>query len=155
MQVISNIRETAQLHGRLKKRKKDWPLEPEFVQHNQVFAQWIRDLPRDLQIVLPPDGSAPWIPSHFIANLHSYYHLTVVMHHRPQFQFSLDFNDSWKRHFSICYSSAKIICRLQEAVLQQSGLQGLLCMQRGINFTIYAVLTCTILHLVSFSAGHP
>ena len=149
MQVISNIRETNQLYGKLKKRKKDWPLEPEFVHHNQAFALWSRNLPRDLHISLPQDGSPPWIPSHFIANLHSYHHLTVVMHHRPQLQFSMDFNNSWKQHMYICYSSAKTICRLQEAILQQYGLPGLLCMQRGINFTIYAILTCTILHLVS------
>ncbi|KAI9662439.1 MAG: hypothetical protein M1821_008606 [Bathelium mastoideum] len=155
MQVISNIRETNRLHVKLRKKKKDWPLEPEFVNHNQVFAQWMRDLPRDLQIVLPPDGSAPWIPSHFLANLHSYYHLTVVMHHRPQFQFSMDFNDNWKQQLSICYSSAKTLCRLQEAILQTYDLEGLLCMQRGINFTIYAILTCTILHLVAITSPDP
>ena len=153
MRVISNIRETAQLHGRLKKRKKDWPLEPEFVHHNQVFEQWIHNLPRDLHISFPQDGSPPWIPSHFIANLHCYHHLTVVMHHRPQFQFSMDFNGTWKQHMEICYTSAKMICRLQEAILRQYGLPGLLCMQRGINFTIYAILTCTILHLVSVRLG--
>jgi hypothetical protein len=38
---------------------------------------------------------------------------------------------------------------LQEGLLQSFGMTGLLCMQRGINFTIYCVLTCTVLHLVS------
>jgi hypothetical protein len=151
MRVISNIRETNQLHGRLKKKKKDWPLEPEFIQHNQVFSQWSQNLPRDLLISLPTDGSIPWISSHFVANLHCYHHLTVVMHHRPQMQFSMDFNGVGKQHMYICYSSAKIICRLQEAILENFGLAGLLCMQRGVNFTIYAILTCTILHLVSKS----
>ena len=46
-------------------------------------------------------------------------------------------------------ATAKILCRLQEAILGAFGLTGLLCMQRGINFTIYAILTCTMIHLVS------
>lgn len=49
----------------------------------------------------------------------------------------------------VCYDSAKKMCRLQEAVFHAFGLSGLLCMQRGINFVIYSVLTCTMIHLVS------
>ncbi len=48
----------------------------------------------------------------------------------------------------VSYNAAKMLCRLQEAVLQTYGLLGLQCMQRGINFTIYAVLACIVLHLV-------
>jgi hypothetical protein len=32
--------------------------------------------------------------------------------------------------------------------LKTYGMPGLLCMMRGISFHIYAVLTCTMLHLV-------
>ncbi|KAF2234490.1 hypothetical protein EV356DRAFT_446659 [Viridothelium virens] len=155
LQLIKDIRGTNQLYSRLSKKKKDWPLDPEFMEHSHVFAQWTRSLPRDLHIALPQDGSTPWIPSHYVANLHSYYHLAVVMHHRPQFQFRMDFNDTWKQHMCICYASAKTICRLQEAILQHYGLPGLLCMQRGVNFTIYAVMTCTILHLVAITSPDP
>ena len=49
-----------------------------------------------------------------------------------------------------CYSAAKTMCKLQEAILKTYGMPGLLCMLRGMSFTIYAVLTCTMLHLVSF-----
>lgn len=48
----------------------------------------------------------------------------------------------------VCYESSKKICRLQEAIFHTFGLSGLLCMQRGINFVIYTVLTCTMIHLV-------
>lgn len=61
----------------------------------------------------------------------------------------------WKHHMMICYSSAKLLCRLQEVVLQSFGMTGLLCMQRGINFTIYGVLTCTVLHLVALTSPDP
>ncbi|KAI9701629.1 MAG: hypothetical protein M1820_006400 [Bogoriella megaspora] len=159
MAVILNIRETNQLYARLKKKEKNWPLEADFIRHNQAFVNWTRSLPRDLQITFPPDGSVPWIPSHFIANLHCYQHLSIVMHHRPQLQFLMDYDKSmdgsWKQHMFICYSSAKSICRLQEAILENYGLPGLLCMQRGINFAIYAILTCIILHLVAITSPDP
>lgn len=58
---------------------------------------------------------------------------------------------SWKQHMESCYSSAKAMCRLQEGIMQAFGLSGLLCMQRGINFVIYSVLSCTMIHLVSWT----
>ena len=69
---------------------------------------------------------------------------------RPQLMASKSFaaDSAWKQHMTSCYTSAKVLCRLQEAIHAQFGLPGLLCMQRGINFTIYAVLTCVMLHLV-------
>lgn len=132
------------------KKKKDWGLDPDFVQLNPSFETWMSDLPADLQITFPPDGSPPWLPSHFIGNLHSYYYLSIIMLHRPQLTFleSSSPDGAWKHHMVICYSSAKLLCRLQEAIIQLSGITGLLSMQRGINFTIYCVLTCTVLHLV-------
>jgi hypothetical protein len=123
---------------------------------NNVYS-WMNDLPADLQITFPPDESPPWVPSHFIGNLHSYYYLSIIMLHRPQLTFMepTNMDGGWKHHMMICYSSAKLLCRLQEVVLQSFGMTGLLCMQRGINFTIYGVLTCTVLHLVCICARTP
>jgi hypothetical protein len=38
--------------------------------------------------------------------------------------------------------AAKKLCRLQEAVMSQSGLEGLQNMQRGFSFAIYTGLSC-------------
>ncbi|RAL60471.1 hypothetical protein DID88_000246 [Monilinia fructigena] len=59
------------------------------------------------------------------------------------------------RNFTWFTRVSKLLCRLQEAVLHSFGLTGLLCMQRGINFTIYCVLTCTVLHLVAITSPDP
>lgn len=135
------------------KRKKEWGIDPEIVSLNPSFDAWMNDLPSDLQITFAQDGSPPWIPSHFVANLHSWYYLSVIMLHRPQLMFMQQsgVDGSWKQHMMLCYSSAKFLCRIQEAVLQTFGMTGLLCMVRGINYTIYCVLTCTVLHLVRIS----
>jgi hypothetical protein len=107
-----------------------------------------------MAVTFPPDGSPPWLPSPFIGNLHSYYYLSIIMLHRPQLQL-LDptaADGQWKHHMMICYSSAKLLCRLEQAILHSFGLTGLQSMQRGVNFTIYAVLTCVMLHLVGIMA---
>lgn len=147
--VVRNVRRMNNVYSRIKK-KKEWGIDPDFVQLNPSFESWMNDLPADLQITFPPDGTPPWLPSHFIGNLHSYYYLSIIMLHRPQLTFMepTNMDGGWKHHMMICYSSAKLLCRLQEAILQSFGMTGLLCMQRGINFTIYCVLTCTVLHLV-------
>lgn len=147
--VVRNVRRMNNVYAQIKK-KKDWGLDPDFVQLNPSFETWMSDLPADLQITFPPDGSPPWLPSHFIGNLHSYYYLGIIMLHRPQLTFSepSGADGAWKHHMMICYSSAKLLCRLQEAIMQSFGVTGLLSMQRGINFTIYCILTCTVLHLV-------
>jgi hypothetical protein len=49
----------------------------------------------------------------------------------------------------VCYDAAKSLCRLQEAIVANFGLTGLQCMQRGYSFTVYAGLSCIVLHLVS------
>lgn len=150
LRIVKNIQQTTLLHGKLRKKTTDWALDPNFVGHNADYPVWLRELPEDMQIVYPPDGSAPWIPSHYIANMHCYHYLGVIMHLRPQLHAVSDSYDGiWKQHMISCYSAAKNMCRLQEAVLKTYGLPGLLCMLRGISFTIYAVLTCTMLHLVS------
>ena len=150
VRALKNVHFTTVMHGKLRKKSADWALDPVFVAHNSDFPMWERDLPEDMQISYPSDGSAPWIPSHFIANMHSYHHLGVIMHLRPQIHAISDpYDGMWKQHMLTCYSAAKNLCKLQEAVLKTYGLPGLLCMIRGISFTVYAVLTCTMLHLVS------
>jgi hypothetical protein len=146
-----NIRLITDAAHRVKK-KKDWGLDSQIVAYNAAFSKWPDELPSDLQLSMPVDGSPPWLPTHFIGNMHSHYHLGVVMLHRAQLVASQSFatDSAWRHHMSLCYNSAKILCRLQEAILDAFGLPGLLCMQRGINFTIYAILTCTMIHLVSF-----
>jgi hypothetical protein len=153
--VVRNVRRMNNVYARIKK-KKEWGIDPDFVQLNPSFETWMNDLPGDLQIDFPADGSPPWLPTHFIGNLHSYYYLSIIMLHRPQLTFmdSQVVDGEWKHHMLICYSSAKYLCRLQEAILQSFGLTGLLCMQRGINFTIYCVLTCAVLHLVCIGHFH-
>ncbi|KAL4912189.1 hypothetical protein BDW62DRAFT_215212 [Aspergillus aurantiobrunneus] len=135
------------------KRQKDWGSNSKFVENNPLFADWLQDLPPDLQVNYPPDGSPPWIPSHFVGNMHSHCHLGIVLCHRPQLLASkFPAGGSWKMHMALCYSSAKCLCRLQEAILARFGLSGLLYMLRGINFTIYCILTCTMLHLEEIQA---
>lgn len=149
MRLVRCMRYSTKALGKLKK-KADWMNDPEFTQFNEAYASWPRDLPPDLQVdVSEDDDSIPYIPSHYIANMHSYHQLAVIMQHRPQLHYMMEnYDDSWKEHMTICYNAAKKMCRLQEAVIHNHGLAGLLFMQRGISFTIYAVLTCTVLHLV-------
>lgn len=145
-----HIRIITDIYHKVKKQK-DWGADARFVQNNPLFADWLRTLPSDLQVNYPADGSPPWLPSHFVGNMHSHCHLAIILLHRPQLLASQSFaaGGEWKIHMSLCYSSAKSLCRLQEAILQRFGLSGLLYMQRGINFAIYCILTCTMLHLVS------
>jgi len=150
IRVVKNIQQTTIMHGKLSRKSKGWALDPKFVQHNMDYPVWLRELPEDMQIAYPTDNSPPWIPSHFIANMHCYHYLGVIMHTRPQLHAHAaeNFEGMWKQHKITCYSAAKNMCKLQEAILETYGIPGLLCMQRGISFTIYSVLTCTMLHLV-------
>ncbi|KAL4802862.1 hypothetical protein BDV18DRAFT_145687 [Aspergillus unguis] len=138
------------------KRQKDWGANSKFVENNPLFSDWLQSLPPDLQVNYPPDGSPPWIPSHFVGNMHSHCHLAIILCHRPQLIASkFPAGGNWKMHMALCYSSAKCLCRLQEAILARFGLSGLLFMQRGINFSIYCILTCTMLHLVAITSPDP
>ncbi len=151
--LVRNVRNVRHLHdtyGKVKKQK-DWASDPKFTSLNPEALSWVDNLPTDLQVEYPEGDAPPWLPNHFVGNMHSYYHLNVIMVHRPQLMSSSSFRagGSWKKHMEVCYDSAKKMCRLQEAVFHAFGLSGLLCMQRGINFVIYSVLTCTMIHLVS------
>jgi hypothetical protein len=133
-----------------RRTKKAWALEADFVQHNDEVSAWVKQLPSDLQLHYPEDGSPPWLANdHFVAHMHSYYLLVILMHHRPQLQQLLERRDpSFKAELEICLHAATQMCRVQEAILRDFGLHGLHFMIRGIGFTIYCVLTCTMLHLV-------
>ena len=153
---VRKVRNVRTMHdiktGARPSEQKDWVNDPRFVNVSTTLDTWLKDLPRDLQVIYPDDETPPWLPNHFVGNMHSYYHLTVIMLHRPQLMHPSTYaNGNWRRHMEVCYESSKSMCRLQEGILQSFGLQGLLCMQRGINFVIYAVLTCTMIHLVSYA----
>ena len=150
--IVHNIGRMSRVYARIKK-KKEWGIDPSFMQLNPSFNTWISDLPPDMAISYPPDGSAPWLASPFIGNVHSYFHLSLILLHRPQLTF-LDPNAAdgqWKHHMMICYQSAKAICRLQEAVLNSFSPTGLQSMQRGFSYSVYCGLSCIVLHLVSCS----
>ncbi|KAH9894612.1 hypothetical protein F4778DRAFT_747670 [Xylariomycetidae sp. FL2044] len=154
--IVRNIHRMNTIYAKIKK-KKDWGIDPEFVQLNPDMNAWLNDLPADMCVTFPPDGSPPWLPSHFIGNLHSYYYLSAILLHRPQLTF-LDptgLDGQWRSHMVMGYNSAKALCRLQESMLQSFGLSGLQCMQRGISFTIYAILSCIVLHLVALTSPDP
>lgn len=153
--IVRNISRMNTIYARLKKTK-EWGIDPEFVQLNPDLHQWLNDLPPDMTVSYPADGSPPWLSSPFIGNLHSYYYLSLILFHRPQLAFlePSGVDGQWKQHMLVCYNAAKMLCRLQEAVLQAYGLTGLQCMQRGINFTIYAILGCIVLHLVRSPFHH-
>ncbi|KAI8624232.1 fungal-specific transcription factor domain-containing protein [Xylariaceae sp. FL1651] len=156
MRVVRLIHKMNTTYLKIKK-KKDWGLDPEFVQLNPQLRAWLNELPADMTVTFPTDGSSPWLPSHFIGNVHSYYHLATILLHRPQLTFMepMGIDGQWKSHMLTSYASAKALCRLQESMLQSFGLSGLQCMQRGISFTIYAVLSCIVLHLVALTSPDP
>ncbi|PKY06917.1 C6 finger domain protein [Aspergillus campestris IBT 28561] len=156
VQNAQHIRIITDIYHKIK-RQKDWGANPTLVEKNPLFADWLQNLPPDLQVNYPADGSPPWIPSHFVGNMHSHCHLGIILLHRPQLLASRSFatGGDGKSHMAVCYSSAKYLCRLQEAILERFGLSGLLFMQRGINFSIYCVLTCTMLHLVAITSPDP
>ncbi|KAE9978515.1 hypothetical protein EG328_001425 [Venturia inaequalis] len=135
--VVKNIRTTIHIYSRLKKSKDDWAADSVNIEHNGSFARWIQELPRDLQITFPQDGSSPWVESSFLGNMHCYHYLSVIMHHRPQMHYLTETDGDWRAHM-LTY-----------------GMIGLMCMQRGISFTIYCVLTCTMLHLASITSPDP
>lgn len=151
-QIVKNVRKMSKVYLKLRK-KRDWGSDQLFQQLQANFDTFLENLPLDLNITLPPDGSTPWLPSAFVANMHSYHWLIQVLFHRPILS-ALDPNGSdgqWKQHMMICYSAAKNLCRLQEAIIDTFGLNGLQSMQRGFSFTVYAGLSCIVLHLVSTS----
>ncbi|KAH6853904.1 hypothetical protein B0I37DRAFT_388129 [Chaetomium sp. MPI-CAGE-AT-0009] len=154
--IVRSVSRMARTYGRLKKSK-EWGINPEFVQLDPSLNAWLAGLPADLTLSYPADGSPPWIPSAFVGNLHSYYYLSIILFNRPPLAVLTPSTPGgqWKQHMLVSYNAAKMLCRLQEAVVGSFGLNGLQCMQRGINFTIYAVLGCIVLHLVAVTSPDP
>jgi len=152
-QTICNIKRTNTLWQSMRRLKADWALDPDFVRQNDSIDSWPDNLPQDMRIGYGDDNCTVNLAGdHYVAYLHTYHHLVVIMQHRPQLQILLQKGDpGFKDHLEICSRSAMIICRLQEALFREYGLHGLQFMQRGIGFTIYCILTCTMLHLVSRS----
>lgn len=154
---IAQSRKLSDVYSRIKKRGNDWGNAPELAKLNQPFDEWIGELSPDMQVSFPPDGTLPWLPSHFIGNLHTHHYLGIIILHRPQLA-RLQPNDvegKWKHHMLICYNNAKLLCRLQESIYNNFGLIGFLSMQRGINYAIYCILTCTVIHLVALTSPDP
>ncbi|KAI6875895.1 hypothetical protein KC323_g98 [Hortaea werneckii] len=152
-----NIMMTTRLWLSMRRYKRDWALDPSFIQHNEDIDHWLNSMPSDLRINYPADDSPPWLGNdHFLANVHVYQHLVLVMHHRPQLQALLERRDQgFVRHLDMCVHAAAMICKLHEALLRDFGLHGLHFMQRGINFTIYCVLSCAMLHLAAITSPDP
>ncbi|KAK4251785.1 hypothetical protein C7999DRAFT_10411 [Corynascus novoguineensis] len=154
--IVRSVGRMARTYARLKKSK-EWGINPEFVQLDPSLNAWLAGLPPDLTLSYPTDGSPPWLPSAFVGNLHSYYYLSIILFNRPQLAVLSPSTPGgqWKQHMVVSYNAAKMLCRLQEAVINSFGLNGLQCMQRGINFTIYAILSCIVLHLVAITSPDP
>ncbi|KID70489.1 Transcription factor, fungi, partial [Metarhizium hybridum] len=154
--ILRNIRKMSIAYAKLR-RTKDWAVNPEFQQLEQMISAYLPALPGDMTINFPPDSSPPYLPSSFLGNLHSYYYLLQILYHRPVLSF-LDptANEAqWKHHMMISYNSAKALCRLQEATLKQYGLVDLQSMQRGFSFALYAGLSCIVIHLVAIVSPDP
>ncbi|KAF1992136.1 hypothetical protein K402DRAFT_322048 [Aulographum hederae CBS 113979] len=157
MGVIKNVQHITILYGKMKRTKRpDWAMEHIWTSYSPAFPAWLNELPQDMQIAFPADGSPPWLSSGFLGNMHCYHYLSQVMYHRPQIDYLTGIGDKgWKTHMLISHNAAKNMCRIQESIYQTDGLPGLLCMQRGISFTIYCVLTCTMLHLAAITCPDP
>lgn len=156
MRIVRNVAKMNRLYSRIHRRK-DWISDPELAVMNPEISAWMHDLPADLNVNYPPDGSAPWLTSAFIGNMHSYYNLSIILLHRPQLN-ALDpsgMDGQWKHHMRLCYNATKDLCRLQESILANFNVNGLQCMQRGVNFSLYCILTCMVLHLVRRSFTWP
>ncbi|KAG5973559.1 hypothetical protein E4U55_000414 [Claviceps digitariae] len=154
--IVRNIKKMSTVYTKLR-RTKDWAVNPEFQQIEQNISVYFSELPADMVITYPADGSPPYLPSSFVGNLHSYFNLLQILYHRPVLSF-LDptaHEAQWKRRMLICYNAAKALCRLQEALLKQYGLVDLQSMQRGFSFALYAGLSCVVIHLVAIVSPDP
>ena len=148
-QTIRNARSAIDVYRQIKKEK-DWNTHPMLTALNPVFPRWLEEIPAEFQLHLSTNQAPPYLPSHFVGNIHCYHYLSIMMLHRPQLK-SADFtNGSWRHEMSICNDAARAICRIQEVIYQTHGIDGFLYMQRGINFAIYCILTSVMIHLVCF-----
>ncbi|KAH0544197.1 hypothetical protein FGG08_001642 [Glutinoglossum americanum] len=131
--IIMRIRRMGAVSLESRKRGlKDFAIDPEFVKIDAYLDAWQDELPADMRVTYPAGGSTPWIPSHYAGNLHAYFNLAIIMLRRPQLALSASYgvDGEWKQQMSAAYTAAKRMCRLQEAILEQYGLMGHLCMLR-------------------------
>ncbi|EEP76620.1 predicted protein [Uncinocarpus reesii 1704] len=154
VQNALNMRRFIDTHKQ-SKRQSDGLKDPRFTANNNALDELIANLPADLQVVFPTEGSSPWLSSHFMGNLNVHFHLSVILQHRSQLTTASDGSrpTSWRTHMTRCYSSAKAIYHLQDAIISTSGLTSLSYMQRGIHFTVYCILTCLMVHSAVLSSS--
>lgn len=129
-----------------------WRNDPQFLKSAPALDNWLMKLPHYLQIQLSTDlnDRPPVVDSHFAGNLQVYYYLARMMLHRPALAYGKTFaqGGEWRHHMSECTSAAKAICRLEEVIFEQYGMLGFQCMSRGVNFSIYSLLSGAMIHLV-------
>ncbi|KAI5800545.1 hypothetical protein FPQ18DRAFT_253090 [Pyronema domesticum] len=158
VRLIHNIRRMSDVHAKLKSSP-NWRNDPQFLQSGPSLEQWSYDLPAGLHIDVNVDLNqpAPNIDSHLSGNLQVYYHLARIMLHRPALAFGKTFSTGgeWRRHMIVCTHAAKAICRLEEIVFQLYGMLGLQCMSRGVNFSIYSLLSGAMIHLIAATCPDP
>ncbi|KAI5284694.1 hypothetical protein KEM54_001138, partial [Ascosphaera aggregata] len=179
IQLAYTIRVSLERYHQIAKQP-DWGADPYYASISSQLDKWVLNLPPDLQInIIPTDSTtsitttttaaaadldlappppSPPLPSHFIANMHCYLHLGVISLCRPLLLASKNFSAAggqWRTHMARCYNAAKALCQLQEAIISTYGLNGMLYMQRGVNFSIYGVLACTMIHLVATTSPDP
>ncbi|PUU82536.1 hypothetical protein B9Z19DRAFT_1099110 [Tuber borchii] len=156
--LVKNIRRMNDVHAKLKSTP-NWRNDPQFLDSGSGLDAWAYKLPANLRVNVSTDLAhpGPQVDSHFTGNLQMYYHLTRIMLHRPALAYGKTFSlgGEWKTHMTICTNSAKSICRLEETVFEQYGMLGLQCMLRGVNFTIYTLLTCAMIHLIAATCPDP
>ncbi|KAK6533042.1 hypothetical protein TWF281_007204 [Arthrobotrys megalospora] len=159
VELLKLIRRINDVFARLKATGANWAGDPEFLSCGPSFDNWLYTLPQHLQIDVPTDPNMPMEPvlTHYAGNLLIYGYLARIMFHRPALAFARNFTATgqWRIHLKACYDSSRKACRLTEAVMDQYGIRGLQCMLRGINFTIYAMLTCTMVNLVAATCPDP
>ncbi|KAL7269884.1 hypothetical protein RUND412_007427 [Rhizina undulata] len=156
--LIKNIRRMNDVHAKLKSTP-NWRNDPQFLESGPSLDNWLYELPPSLHVQVSTDLShpGPQLDSHFTGNLQMYYHLARIMLHRPALAYGKTFSlgGEWKQHMNICTNAAKSIVRLEEVIFDQYGMLGLQCMLRGVNFTIYSLLTCAMIHLIAATCPDP
>lgn len=152
-QLARLVRNIKELHSTYLVGKSNARLatETEFLRHKSTLESWLKSLPVGLRVEHTSDEARPTLNSAFIGHLHSFFCLGMMMLNRIQLPLydPHSANEQWLRHMLLCHAAAKEQCRLYEAIIHQYGLRGVQCMQRGANFTIYCLLLCVAVHLVS------
>lgn len=141
---VRNVRYLTDVYVPIRK-KANWGQDPSLVALNNEIPKYLDELPSSLQIQYPADGSAPWLPDHYTGNMHCYYHLSVLLLRRPQLMAASNFGSStgeWRQHLTVCYTTAKMMCRIQESLYQNYGMNGLMSMVRGKTIIAFIICQC-------------